>query len=427
MKMKKTMSALALVLGLTAAAQAQNVYITGSTAFRAQIFNALGDLSLTVQQGGTSGNNSFTFTGTVEDATSGGALNLSQFSGLAGSVVNVYCNFSGSAEGVDDLISPQPNAYLSVGSSGTFTSSQIDLAFSDVSQNSTPDANSSDQLNEVQLAADASRKPFTGIAVQPFAFVVDGNASAIKNITQENFHDLFQESGGGTMPITFFTGSGSTSPVYAVGRYNLSGTRITAVLDDQYGLPASALGQWALTANGTTTPGLASTDPNSPPSNGTNWLYVTNNGYFSGGNVGKAIHAASVNGAPAALAYIGWSDAAKLTGTSNEAPINWNGQVPWIGGTYPTAGGTGGTNLWNVPGVENGSYTFWTYERLFITDADSTSPTWYSTAFAPGLIDAVQYEITHTAGVLTPQNQTAVLESQMSVYRSNDGSDVVHY
>jgi hypothetical protein len=318
------------------------------------------------------------------------------------------------------------NTYLSVGASGTFTSSHIDIAMSDVSQNSTPDANSPDQLEEVQLPSDASAHngiPGTGVAVQPFAFVVDGNASSIKNITQENFKDLFNGSGSGKLAITMFNGNGSTNPVYAVGRYSLSGTRITSILDDQFGVPSSHLEQYALTADGVTTPGLASTDPNSPPSNGTNWLSVgITNGYFSGGNVGKAIHAASVNGAPAALAYIAWSDAAKLTGTSNEGPITWNGQVSYVGATYPEAAGT---PQWNVSGVENGSYTFWTYERMYVADADQG--TFYDGTFAPGLIDAVQYEITHTAGVLVPDNQTAVLESQMNVYRANDGSDVVHF
>ena len=403
------MSALALVLGLTSAAQAQKViYITGSTAFRAQIFNSLGDLSLTVQQGGTSGNNSFTFTGTVEDATSGSALNLTTVApGLAGTSVTVYCNFSGSAEGVDALITPVSAEYLSVGASGSFAHTGDDLAFSDVWQAATPDANSATQLEEVQLPADSGNAPFSGIAVQPFTFVVDGNASAIKNITQQNFHDLYNGSGNGTLQLTMFTGSGSLSNVHAIGRYPLSGTRITTVLDDQYGLPASKLTQWALSDNGTTTPGLASTDTASPPTDGNQWLSVGTNGYFSGGNVGKAIHAASVNGAPAAIAYISFSDAAKLTGTSNEAAITWNGQSP------------GALGAWNIAGVENGSYTFWGYEHLYVAPGDIN--TFYDNTFSPGLIDAVQYEIVHTSP------QTATLESLMNVYRNSDGADVVHF
>jgi hypothetical protein len=420
MKLNKTLSSLALVLGLTAAAQAQNVYITGSTAFRAQIFNALGDLGLTVQQSGTSGNNSFTFTGTISDKSVGTVLDLSQFPGFVGSTVTVYANFSGSAEGVDDLITPKSHTYLSVGpsGSGTFNSSQIDIAMSDVSQASTPEANSADQLMEIQNATDGSKKPFTGVAVQPFAFVVDGNASAIQNITQENFKDLFLGTSDGQLPMSFFTGT-NTNAVYAIGRYPLSGTRITAILDDQYGLPASKLTQWALSADGSTTPGLASTDTASPPTAGDQWLDVTTNGYFSGGNLGSALEDASVNSAPAALGYVSWSDASKLKGTAGDGPINWNGQKTWIGGVFPAASSG---NTWNVGGVQNGSYTFWTYERMYISDSDQP-PAFVGQTFAPGLIDALQYEITHPGLA----SQTAVLESQMSVYRSNDGSDVVHY
>jgi hypothetical protein len=428
MKMKKMLGTLAALVGMATAAEAQsNVFVTGSTAFRAQIFAALGDLGLNVQQSGTSGNNSFTFTGTISDHTTGGT-NLSLGS-LLGNPVTVYCNFSGSAEGVDDLISPANNSYLKVGASGTFSTNQIDLALSDVSQNSTPDANSPDQLEEVQLAADANAHngiPGTGIAVQAFCFVVDGQASTIKNITQLNFHDLYVGSGQGHLGIGLMDGSTNTNYVYAVGRYPLSGTRIATILDDQFGAPASKLTQWGLVTNGgTNVVGLASTDSGSPPSvAGETWISVGTNGYFSGGNVGKAIHSASVNGAPAAIGYVGFADAAKLTGTSNEAPVNWNGQVSYLGSPYPQ---TTTTNYgqWNIPGVENGSYTFWSYERLYVSDNDQSS--WYDETFAPGLIQAVQYEITHLSGVANPYVQTAVLESQMNVFRANDGSDVTHF
>jgi hypothetical protein len=426
MIMNKTIGAWALVLGLTAAAQAQTVYITGSQADKVQVFGALQDLGLTVQQSGTSGNNSFTFTGTISDTTPGSVLNLGTVApGFAGNVVTVYGSFTGGAEGIDDLINPQALPYVSVGSSGTFSSSHIDIALADNSQNSTPDANNPDQLEEVQLPADAALHnglPGTGIAVQPYTFVVNGNASTVKNITQENFKDLYNGSGLGRLQITMLNGNGNTNPVYAVGRYSLSSVRITAILDDQFGVPSSRLTQWALSANETTTPGLASTDTASPPSSGSTWLSVGTNGYFSGGNLEKAIQGSTAGGAPAAIGILAFSDANKLTGLSNEAPINWNGQVSYSGGTFPQPAGD---TQWNITGVENGSYTFWTYEHLYVSDADQS--TWYDQTFAPGLIDAIQYEITHTAGVAVPANQTSVLESQMNVYRANDGSDVVHY
>ena len=70
--------------------------------------------------------------------------------------------------------------------------------------------------------------------------------------------------------------------------------------------------------------------------------------------------------------------------------------------------------------MENGSYTFWSYERLYASPSDSSSSFIVGT-FGPGLIAGLQYEITNS----TPL--TAVLESQMNVYRNADGGDVLHY
>jgi len=58
------------------------VYITGSTAFRAQVYNGLVDLGLAAQQGATSSANTFTFAGTV--ATQLQATSLILPAGLTG-------------------------------------------------------------------------------------------------------------------------------------------------------------------------------------------------------------------------------------------------------------------------------------------------------------------------------------------------------
>jgi hypothetical protein len=408
MKTNKIISALALVLGLGGSAQAQVVYLTGSTAFRAQVFFGLQDLGLTVQQGATSGSTQMTFTGTISDTT-GGQLNLATVApGFAGDSVTVYCVWNGSVEGIDAIINSRSAVYESIGS-GTFSHSGDDVAFSDVAQSvsSAINAASPDQLEEVQLPADASRAPFTGIAVQPFTFIVNGNASAIKNITDQNFADLYNGSGNGKLDLSFFTGS-STTPVYAVGRYPLSGTHQGCVTDSGY--PTfGAMTQWALSADGSTTPGLASTDSNPPPDPGNQWLPITTNGYFTGGNVAKAIEFSSQTGnlAPAAIGYVGWADAQKLTGANGDGPISWNGQNPGVVGS------------WNTNGVINGSYLLWNYEHLYVADSDKG--TWVDGTFGPGLIDSIQYEIKKASP------RTACVESEMNVYRNSDGADVTHY
>ncbi|MGP8236428.1 MAG: hypothetical protein ACLQVW_13580, partial [Limisphaerales bacterium] len=101
MKTIKTISALGLALGLAAAAEAQSIYLTGSTAFRSQVFSALGDMNLAIQQSEPNNATRMTFTGTIAD-TKSGALHLTH--GSVGSTVTVYCSWNGSVEGMTAII-----------------------------------------------------------------------------------------------------------------------------------------------------------------------------------------------------------------------------------------------------------------------------------------------------------------------------------
>lgn len=451
-KMINTVSALALGLGFAGVAQAQPdgsvvgdpVYITGSTAFRSQVYNGLGDLGLTAAASDKSGSNWFTFSGAVA-ANAGGITGVTAIP-----AVTVFCSWSGSMEGVQNLVTPQSATYQNVDGSfygGTFSHTGADVAFSDIGQTvcyqgivgsgANPVNYTAHKtgitLQEIRLTADKARKATTGMAIIPFTFVVNNAASGIKNITLTQFEDLWNTGGFG-YPLSFFTGSAgdSATPVIPVGRYNLSGTRTAVFTDLGYSL-LNDIDQFALSADGTTTPGLASTDTAPPPSGGNQWVEVVNDGYYSGGNVGAAIHASSVNGATAAVAYIGWPDSSKLTGTGGEGPINYEGQVPWVGGTFPNSGG------YNINAVINGSYTLWTYERLYASPAVSAGTQTESPgvrmssaqvqAFAQDLILAIQHEIQNSAnytkfGTQVTGEQTAVNLSQMQVYRTDRKSVV---
>jgi hypothetical protein len=418
MKFTTTMGALALGLGLAVVAQAQPdagytaIYITGSTAFRGQIFQALNlDMGLTVQNGGTSGQNSFTLEGNITDPHGLGFAKI-------GDAVEVFCDFSGSAEGVQTIIDNEANSYLSstAAGGGAFSHNGADFAFSDVGQNSTPFtiALTGVTLPEIQTATDvALGEPYTGFAVVPFTFAVNkpGATAGINNITDANVRDLYSL---GTLEEHLFAGT-NAAPVYAVGRYLLSGTRITAELDDtdrtsvslkQYGLgsPSSAS---TTNVAGYTVPGLNQGDSTTPA--GTQWVSLGNGGYFTGGNVGLAL-AAAVSPLPPAIAYIAWSDAQGKFGSSGAVPITWNGQASY--------NGTWGSGSWNLAGLENGSYTFYSYERLYENPSD------VGTAFdnyGGDLALAIQYEIVHASP------QTADLEEHMTTYRASDGADVTHY
>jgi hypothetical protein len=421
MKILKSISALVLVLGLTTAAEAQTpIVITGSTAFRNQIWAALSDMGLTSVNGYIAKSNSFTFTGTVSDTKS---IGLS--SSLKGQSVDVFCTFTGSAEGVNTLVTPGATIPVTnaAGTASVIMSAQI--AFSDVGQNSTPYAyplDTSDKLTEIRSAADLAKgsHPGTGMAVQAFAFVgnTDAIAAGISNITQDNFADLFQT---GVLGLNFFTGNNSdaNTSVYAVGRYDLSGTRICTIEDNNANL-FTPLQQVALSPDGTLTPGVLATDSATPAGN--QWVALPTtfpgDGYFTGGNVGTAIANSSGTGAGPALAYIGWADAQGKLGTGKGAMINWIGQSP-LSSAAATLGT--GSAIFNTNGVVNGSYTFWSYERCYVDDADVAGNTFVYTTFGPGLLQAIQYEIVHT------NPRTANVESEMNVYRNADGGDVFHY
>ena len=421
MKLIKSLSALALVLGLATVAEAQTpIVITGSTAFRSQIWLALSDMGLTSVNGYPKGSNSFTFTGTVSDLN---GIGLS--SSLKGQSVNVFCTMTGSAEGVNTLVTPGATIPVTnaAGTASIIATAQI--AFSDVGQNSTPYAyplDTSDKLTEIRSAADKATgaHPGTGMAIQSFAFVGNTDAinAGISNITWDNFADLFQ---GGVLGLNFFTGNNSdaNTEVYAVGRYDLSGSRICTIEDDNASI-FTPLQQFALSPDGSLTPGVLASDSALPAGN--QWVALPttfpDDGYFTGGNVGIAIANSSGTGAGPALAYLGWPDAQGHLGTGKGFMINWTGQSPMT--SAPATLGTASA-IFNTNGVVNGSYTFWGYERCYVDDADVSGNTFVYSTFGPGLLQAVQHEIVHSSP------RTANTESEMNVYRNADGGDVFHY
>jgi hypothetical protein len=261
----------------------------------------------------------------------------------------------------------------------------------------------------------------------PFTFAVNasGATAGIKNIaggtSQQDFQAMFMASPG-TRDQSFFTGvAPATLPaVVAVGRYNLSGTRITAVLDDG-GLLSDSLYQWGLgtgTGAGTNVPGLHQGDSSAVA--GTEWVFVGSDGYFSGGNVGSALN--NSGSLTPAIGYIGWADAqSKFTSGGGAVPITWNGQQAYVG-TFAAGAtnfvGSGSTTGWNIPGVENGSYQFWSYERMYENTTDLGTA---MDSYGQDIILALEHEI------ITSLPQTAVLESNMKVYRSQDGGQVAAF
>jgi hypothetical protein len=127
--------------------------------------------------------------------------------------------------------------------------------------------------------------------------------------------------------------------------------------------------------------------------------------------VAKAL---SVTGAGDAIGYVAFSDAASLS--HGALPINYQGNSPFIGSSW-----TANSTAWNLVGIENGSYTFWSYEHLYeSTKVSGTS--FINKNFGPDLINALEYEIANPqAGSV----QSADLIKNLNVHRNSDGTDVL--
>jgi hypothetical protein len=433
MKINKIIGATALLVGLTAVSQAQtSIYISGSTAFRTQIYAALVDLGLTLSPASSTspaGNNSEFYSGTVTATTLAGQPILT-----TGTAFNVFTAFTGSAEGINTLANPQgpgntsPPYTSSTGSAVAYTSG-ADLALSDVLASTTQyaaaaaNAGGGAGLTEV-LSFDANPHGTGGIAVVPFTFATTayGLSHGVTNISAPQVNQLFS---GGTIPLSFFSGNNSDSntPVYAVGRTNDSGTRYTMQLvgaNNNGGLNTTFhLKQYALGY-------ITNSDSNPadlPPgiqaikfaTGGTNWVAVGDDGYASGGNIAKALSASPSTPATnaAAIGYVSWSDAqGSLT---SGGPIFFEGVNP----TTVNSGWVNGTTVWNTNAVENGAYQYWSYEHLYENPAVASGSTIDN--FANDLVNGVLQEIHNVASL-----QTAFWESELHVHRGSDGGPIVH-
>jgi hypothetical protein len=252
-------------------------------------------------------------------------------------------------------------------------------------------------VNELSSVDGVASSFGAGVAVVPFTWAASADAfGQVSNVTPYIINDIFVN---GTESLNFFNGvaAAASTNVYLTGRTNDSGTRITAQVDVGFD-PGQPVSQYAvggvLTSVGTGT-----------------WEPVGNNGYTSGGNVAKAL---SVAGAGDAIGYVAWSDAASLK--NNALPISYQGVFPFIGSPW-----TANSTPWNFPGLENGAYTFWSYEHLYeSTKVGSTS--FIDANFGPDLINALEYEITHPASGAV---QSADLIKNLNVHRNADGTDVL--
>ena len=368
---------LSATLGLASAAHAQvTIYITGSTAFRAEAYNSVVGLyggTLTSKVGqtsagaattGASGDAKVTFTGTIP------ALYGAQ-------TVTIKTAYSGSVEGVVNLVDAtnppgvsQPN-YLNADGT-TDSNTRGDFAFSDVFQDTTDYPSSSyPALGDTQ------------VGVVCFAWTKSVVATpALANVSNISHQQAQQFLASGTVPLSFFTGNAAdTGAIYLSGRYKLSGTRLTYQADCGFGANSDAT--------------LFKLDAAHNP-------VLDTAGQTGGGNVATILKDAAAT-APF-IGTLGTSDAAGVNNGANRLTYN--------GVAYSKAA------------VQNGQYSLWGYQHLYARSGlSATKLTLVKGATKPadpvksnGLANAIDTALSTSAN--------NVQLSTMKVGRSSDGSPI---
>lgn len=363
----------ALALASSGSAFALDVYITGATAYRAILFDALNGSCVfssapTVKpDGATGGSTSFTFSGPV--------------TGLG--TVNVYCSFSGSVKGASNL-KDGTDITTFVNLAGTTFPADANLSFAD------------NQLENMPF--DTTGLGSVEVGVVPFIWVKSANAESetdINNVTSKIIPTLF---GAGAIEQHLITGDASDTDKYVavVGRAWTSGTRIITAAETGYGVTTTAT--FACLAGGAWD--LASSNPGVV---GDNNLYGYGYGYESGSTLKTALMTAPADAGPA-IGMMSVGEARSSSGGGSILAADAQ-RLKHSGVTYTR------------DAVRTGQYTFWSYERLVYKNADNTGD---MATFITKLVDCLDTQAQND----TSSDAPAIALSDMGVQRANDGAPV---
>jgi hypothetical protein len=407
MKLLKTILASCLAFALISAASAQTtIRITGSTAFRAAVYQAIQNILAPGYVYGYSG----TTLSKASQAIFTGNTSVGSIS------VIIKTSFSGSVGGISTVA-----ADLTIGPGGTFTGGGGWLV--DSTAQSTGGTPNAPAVYDSPVTADVSmadcfqvsaplkfRTPKlhdTNVGVVTFEWVLTPGKAALGTIntsTNLTSADVTSSLVNKTLLLSSLSGnSGDTELVQAVGRDEDSGTRIQALACSGIGI-AQHLKQYQPLYDGATTPLVPPPAPGTQITGAKLWPKVTLNtisypigdsGYSGGGSLAAAINVSHSGGRPTYnnwfLTYFGINDAATVT----------TGTILQFNGTS-----------YSSSAVENGTYTFWGYEHLF-----------YRASFSGNgktVADQIGSNITSTTASIS-----GILRSAMTVHRTKDGGPIL--
>jgi hypothetical protein len=327
-----------LASGSLLAYTANDIFISGSTAFRNNAYDASsklfdGGVPAQIQTDGTSPANKSTYwamSGTMTNILGAGNTN----------VITIHGSFNGSVAGCFALGQKFGYQFYSNSASQVFITNTPTAIFSDVDSSST-----------LYPLGSAYWEKY--VAVQPFCYF-KAASTAVSTITNVGFGQLQQMLLNGTAPLSQFTGNSAdtNTTVYMCQRTSDSGTRVTTYLEAQsfaapnniYYLDNTGAGGWY----------VATTNMYTDP------LFIAGNfgpGYVSGGNIATELGKTFANNT--AIGYLSYADGKSVTGTTWGNLLSYNGQYPilnYVPGTAPA------TN--DFAPIRYGQYSFWAYEVL---------------------------------------------------------------
>jgi hypothetical protein len=408
--MKKILTIAALG-GLFAAGtlQAQvNIYIAGSTAFRANVFRSVkasfdgGTWTSINPANASSGTGVYTAQGTMSSL-------------YGGQIVTVYASFNGSVQGLEDLLNNTSVTFTNITPGGAAVNTVPTVTFSDADKVST-------------LAANAPVTE-THIAILPFTYC--RNYYTPTTVTNLTGHQLQSLWANGLLKLSYFTGKDSDTNdfMYVTGRNKDSGSRVVCNSDAYF----------------TGTPILYGFNTTAP----TTWAIMNQNlngsiygfGYSSGGNEAVALtnqNATAMNAignvvGAACVGYEGLNDALAVAGSActgspknngggNCAIIAYDGVLPFNGyvpGSSPVPAYPDFTP------IIKGQYSLWSYECMEMLNTHTSDATYqYYTNFVSQIDnDLLQTELNGgNSAIYGPV--TALRLSEMKSSRSSVGGAI---
>ena len=366
--MKKTLllAVAASLMGASPLMADVDLFITGATAFRANVHDAcLGLFTSHTEYTGTPATGGDTKTGNAAAQWTMTGTPIAGLTAISGTLT-VHALFTGSIQGIQTV--EQGTKLFFLDKNGNEMTNTPTIAFSDASSLVTPYA-----VDGVNFAEENA-------AVQPFVLVKSIAGGVMGSITNVTWDQLKTMISLGRLPLSSWTDQASDTNtfIYLIERTKDSGTRRTETAQEGYAYNTGiTIYNYDVTNNAFY---LAKGNVNGA-NGGSNSVAVVSvvgaagnlnanlswgSGYVGGGDIGTVMKIGNPNNL--SIAYLSIADAKSLTGTT------WSQVLPFEG-IWPTGQGAGiaGAVTNDYSTITSGMYPCWGFEVLVYPLVDPSS------------------------------------------------------